>query len=96
MELMGENRSAVIEGYLTKEHGAFRKSMKRFPTVLRTEYALALLHEKDGERAEKIRKEFERMAPSYPYPHEVDSERELMEMAMRRAEERKTDDGSAV
>ena len=57
------------------------KAMKKFPAVLRTEYAYALLEEKDGEKAGKIREEFEKMAEKYPYPCDIEAERELMETA---------------
>lgn len=81
IELIGECRRDVIVNMLTKEQKNFMKSMKRFPSVLRTEYALALLFDKDTEKAEKILKSFEKAAKSYPYPHEIDSERELIEIA---------------
>ncbi|MBO7254165.1 MAG: hypothetical protein J6V36_02555 [Clostridia bacterium] len=57
------------------------KSMKNYPSVLRTEYSLALLFEKDNEKAEKIKNEFKKVEKSYPYPCEIDSERELMKIA---------------
>jgi hypothetical protein len=52
--------------------------------VLRTEYALALLFEKDTLKAEKSQKEFDKVAKTYPYPQEVESERELMQIAKDR------------
>ena len=55
------------------------KSMKKFPSVLRTWYAYALLAERDGEKARKIKDQFEKCAKSYPYPSDIASERELME-----------------
>lgn len=42
---------------------------------------LALLHDKDIKNAEKIKLLFEKCAKSYPYPNDVQSERELMEIA---------------
>ena len=55
--------------------------MKTFPSVLRTEYAYALLGEKDIDKAQKIKDQFEKCAKTYPYPSDIDSERELMEIA---------------
>lgn len=81
VELIGENRYEIIESLHTKEQKKFMKSMKRLPSVLRTEYALALLFEKDTVKAEKIQNEFEKAAKSYPYPHEVNSERDLINIA---------------
>jgi len=81
IELIGENRSEVIETMLTKEQKKFMLAMKRFPSVIRTEYAIALLHDKDSSKAEGILTEFEKQSRSYPYPHEVDSERDLIKIA---------------
>ena len=83
VELIRENRSEVIESMLTKEQKQFMKAMKRFPSVLRTQYALALLWEKDAAKAETIKGDFEKAVKSYPYPQEIDSERELMRIAER-------------
>ena len=90
MELIRENRREVIENMLTKEQKKFMKSMKRFPTVLRTQYALALLFERDAAKAETIQNEFEKVAKTYPYSQDIESERELIEIAKRK----KTGDGS--
>jgi len=57
------------------------KKMKTFPSIQRTEYAYALLAEKDLAKAEKIKKQFEASAKNYPYPQDIQSERELMEIA---------------
>ena len=57
---------------------SFMKAMKRFPSVLRTQYALAVLEEKNVSKAETIKGDFDKAAKSYPYPHEIESERELM------------------
>lgn len=81
-ELVGQNRPEVLEQLYTKEQKKFMKSMKKFPSVLRTEYACALLAEKDETKAEKIRGEFEKNAKTYPYAVDIESERELMERAV--------------
>ena len=88
IELIGEKRSDVIENMLTKEQKQFMKAMKRFPSVLRTEYALALLFEKDAAKAEKVKAEFEKVAKSYPYVQDVDSERDLLRLAESKAKEK--------
>jgi len=84
VELIGENRRDVIQNMLTKKQKKFMKSMKRFPSVLRTEYALALFFENDTVKAEKIRSEFEKVAKTYPYSQDIESERDLMEIAKRK------------
>jgi hypothetical protein len=80
-ELLGEGRKERIDKLRDKEQRKVAKAMKKFPAVLRTEYAYALLEEKDGEKAGKIREEFEKMAEKYPYPCDIEAERELMETA---------------
>ena len=83
VELIGENRRDVIDNMLTKEQKKFMKAMKRYPSVLRTQYALALLFEKDTAKAETIMSEFEKAAQTYPYPPEIDSERDFMMIAKK-------------
>ena len=80
-ELIGRNRREVLDGFYTKEQQSFMKSMKKFPSVIRTQYAYALLAEKDREKAEKALNSFEKVAKTYPYPNDINAERELMELA---------------
>ena len=54
---------------------------KNFPSVVRTEYAYALLALKDTAKANAARDLFEKAAKTYPYPSDVQAERELMEIA---------------
>ena len=61
------------------------KAMKKTPSVLRTEYAYALLAEKDPDKAEGIRAQFEKSAAASPYPGDILSERELMDIAAEAA-----------
>ncbi len=86
IELIGNNRHEVIEGMLSQDQQKFMKSMKTFPSVLRTEYALALLDNKDGVKAESLRDQFERFAHSYPYQSDIHAERVLMDVAKLKAE----------
>ena len=88
LEVVGKNRPEALESFLTGEQKKFMKAMRTFPSVLRTEYALALLTDKDPAKAEKILKEFDRYAAKYPYPSEIAAERELLQLAEKRAEER--------
>ena len=66
---------------LTGEQKKFMTAMKNYPSVIRTQYAMALLGEKDRTKADKIKQLFEKRAKTYPYPCEIQSERELMEKA---------------
>ena len=55
--------------------------MKNFPSILRTEYVYALLAEKDEKKAEECWHRFNKIANNYPYPNDIESERELMDVA---------------
>ena len=80
-EALGENRVDVIQTLLTKDLQKFMKSMKTFPSVLRTRYILALRHEQDVAKASVILQQFETMAKSYPYPADLETDRALMHAA---------------
>lgn len=80
-ELIEENRREIVEELLTKEQKKFMKSMKTFCSVLRTQYALALLAEGDVAKAGEIKARFEKLAKSHPYPNDIQLERELMVLA---------------
>ena len=90
IELVGSNRHEIIEGMLSQVQKKFMKSMKTFPSVLRTEYALALLDGKDGVKAESLRDQFERFARSYPYQSDIHAERVLMDVAKLKSENEET------
>lgn len=80
-ELIHENRKEELKAMLDKEQKKFMKQMKTFPSVIRTEYAYALLAEKDEKQAEKLLQKFEKAVLKYPYPREIENERRLMEAA---------------
>ena len=79
-ELIHENRPEVVASFYTKEQQKFMKAMRTFPSVIRTEYAYALLVEKDRGKAAKAMEAFEKVARTYPYPNDINSERELIEL----------------
>lgn len=70
-----------INALFDKAQKKFMKSMKNYPSVIRTEYVLALMIENDKEKAEKQLLNFEKRAKKYPYPADIESERELIELA---------------
>ena len=78
--LLGENPQEV-ENLLTKELNSFMKQMKGDLSVIRTRYLLTLLKDREPERAEKIRKEFEKRIESYPSEGNILLEREIMGFA---------------
>jgi len=81
LELIGENRRGTVDAMLTKPQRRFMRQMKDFPSVLRTGYALALLHDGDKEHAAKLRTQFEKVAKTYPYQGEIEQERSLLALA---------------
>lgn len=82
LELLGENRRGTVDAMLTKPQRRFMRQMKDFPSVLRTGYALALLHDDDKERAALLlRGRFEKIAETYPYQGEIEQERSLLALA---------------
>ena len=87
VELIGEARRELIADWLGKEQRKLMKSMKTYPSVIRTEYALALMADRDSAKAEKIMARFEKCARHYPYPGDIASERELLVIAAQRAYE---------
>lgn len=80
-EALGENRPEVIDGLLTREQQKFMKSMKTYPTVLRTQYILALRREANAAKADTLQQAFDKMARTYPYPTELTTDRMLMSAA---------------
>ena len=80
LELIGQNRSDKLETLYSKELKKFIKAMKTFPSVIRTEYAYSLLKEHDLKSAAKSMAAFERIAATYPYPNDINSERELIQL----------------
>lgn len=76
--LRGEDAYEWLAEWETKQMRQFRKQMRDFLTVLRTEYVTAL-HAGDKTAAEMFRARFEACGTRHPYPAEVVSERKLME-----------------
>lgn len=72
---------AGAAGLLDKKQQKFMKSMARFPSVLRTEYAYQLLGRRNMAGAEQLKQRFEKMGKKHPYEVDVQSERELMDYA---------------
>ena len=68
------------DGYNAISLGKSKDAMRTFPSVIRTEYAYALLVEKDRGKAAKAMEAFEKVARTYPYPNDINSERELIEL----------------
>ncbi|WP_426348635.1 hypothetical protein ACPWSR_12875 [Alloiococcus sp. CFN-8] len=82
-EVINENRPEVLDKLLGKSEKQIMKVMKSFPSILRTQYAYALLAEKDAQKAEELKLKFEKIAMSYPHPSEITAEGELMDYALK-------------
>lgn len=80
-ELINENRLDYLNQILDRDQKKFMKLMKHFPSVLRTEYAYALLAENDDVKASQIMARFDKVAKKYPYQSEIVAERELISYA---------------
>lgn len=83
-EAINENRLEFFKKWYQWDLQKFMKSMKKFPSVLRTEYVYALFVEKDRKKAEDLQLQFQRCIRSYPYPADIESEQELMEIALQK------------
>lgn len=84
-ELIDENRPEVIKELMTDEQKTLMKAMNNIITVIRTEYAIALLHEKDHSKAEKLKESFCKRLKSYPYLADIEFEKELLQIANSKA-----------
>lgn len=82
-EMIGQNRVEVIELKRDRVYKKFAKAMKMNPAVLRTQYTYELLCIYNEKKAEIILRQFEKVAKTYPYEAEIQSERELIQYAQK-------------
>ncbi|PKM41363.1 MAG: hypothetical protein CVV04_02615 [Firmicutes bacterium HGW-Firmicutes-9] len=94
MLMQGDAQSAESE--LDDTLRKFMQAMKNFPSILRTQYATALLKDNDAKQAEEILKRFDRIAKKYPYPCDIESERELILAAKQKSLQNQTDTTSLL
>lgn len=80
-KLVSTNNQEQLEKLLDKQQQKFMKMMKNFPTILRTEYAYALLAEHNEAKAQNIRDRFQEIAKRYPCIQDIESELELFDYA---------------
>ncbi len=89
IDLMERGAAADTSGLDDPQMKSLRKAMAKFPSVIRTEYAIQLLKEKNAAGAQKYRELFDKISASYPNPSDIASEKEIMrclEDAAQRAE----------
>ena len=85
-ELVGEKRPEKLEELYTPELKSFLKSMKKSPSTYRMTYLYAKYVEKDEKKAAAAMAGFEKVAQTYPYPHEIAGEREMLAYAEEKLE----------
>lgn len=77
-ELVGEKRTEVIEEMMSSQWQKQLKQLNSQPSMHRVWYAYYLLEKNDEEKAKKHLDMFEKIAQKYPYPSEIQCERELI------------------
>ena len=80
-EMVGENRPDKIEELYDDELKKFLKGMRKSPSTYRFEYLYSKYIEKDEKKAATAMAGFEKVAKTYPYPHEIAGEREMIAYA---------------
>lgn len=80
LELYFDRPGKMAEKVQGKEMMSFAKAMKDYPAILRTQYALALLLDKDEAKAAGLRQRFDKRMKRYPHESEAIGERELMDL----------------
>lgn len=79
LRLVNNGRNAEISSLLTVEQQKFIRSMKSLPSILRTEYAIAIIRDNDAEKGEKIKNNLAKIAKKYPYPTDIKTEMVLID-----------------
>lgn len=78
LEMVSSQPGNMAERIQAADMKQFARAMKNNPSILRTQYAQALLLDKDEKKAQSIRRAFEKAAQRYPHPCEIAGERELL------------------
>lgn len=78
IELMTDDRPEAVAAFQTPTFRRMQKAMARYPDVIRTRYAEAVLHGTPAEAAAQ-RALLGKLSPRYPYPTELDAARRQMD-----------------
>lgn len=84
-ELVHQNRREVIEEMRTEDQKEFLRKFRFTPDVAHTEYAYALLAEQDAEKAEEIRRKFEKRFGRFADDESFKLHLEMMKLAKNKA-----------
>lgn len=80
-EAVGAQRREVFVRWMDREQMNFIRSMKEFPSVIRTEYAYTRLLQNEPIRANTIKKRFEKCILTYPNRGDILTEQSLIRHA---------------
>lgn len=82
-EMLGQNRRGLVVEMRTKEVDNFMRAMKKYPSVIRTEYLYALLVENNLIKCQELLEKFEKIEKNYPYSNDMMADREMIAAAQR-------------
>lgn len=86
-ELVHQNRREVIEEMRTEDQKEFLRKARLTPNVARTEYAYALLAERDTKKAEEIRGKFEKRFGRFANDESMKLYIEMMDLAKSKVDQ---------
>lgn len=89
-EMLEGGNAETIERYFAEIPVRFAKAMQKLLSVLRINYAYAVLQKQDEQAAAAMLQQFEACAQTYPYEAEVAEERKHIERIQQLAAQRKT------
>jgi hypothetical protein len=69
---------------MTPQLSKIMQAMKTYPSVIRTEYVIALLSERREKKAKKILLDFKKNTKNFPYRQDVESELSVMMKALEK------------
>lgn len=78
VRLLSGKSGDAVDSILTSPVKKVMKTMKDYPAVIRTQYALALLYERDEKKADEYRHRLAVIAPDYPYHTDILNEKDIM------------------
>lgn len=78
VRLLSGKSGDAIETLLSTPLWKVMKAMKDYPAVIRTQYALALLYEKDENKGDELTHRLAEIADNYPYHTDILNEKDIM------------------
>lgn len=77
-ELISGGAGELTAALETAENQQLMKAMQNHPAILRTQYAVALLRDRDAEKADALLRRFAQAAKKHAHPQEIAGEREIL------------------